>query len=606
MHKKWLSLDERIELALNYHLTRSLDRRPVARGTLLEWLPYTKAYMGKHLVLMHAGPDLSDIPGRHLAAISLCLKNSPGALKRKTSLIGAAEHLLSYFAKRIGRSGKFFITGEELGVIDRPERIFYFSWDGKRKEPKGWYGKAGFEHNGGNICMVMEGLVRWYLVTGDRKAKETIARAIKGSISNTKSIRVGENWFIPNMMTPLVLYLEATGDEIVKKALDELADYFVSDICLKYFPDGMHTHGYGVGHLHLRMGTIAGFARYAKLTGRTDYLAAAERLFAANVVWGTEFGYMPERHVYSRGGSDSGNIWQPWVLPDGKKVDFSWFTRPRHGWDTCEICVTADAIDAAIVLAESGYEEYWDVAERYTNHLFRAQITDTSFFIEREKKHPPEILGATFENVREAVTGAFYSASTPTHAMLKQEYGKPFPGGGEGVREGAYYDMYTACCPGWGCRTLGLLRDKAVKEEGSRSEVNLPYDRKSANVEVRSFLPFEGKIRVRAVRPVELFVRIPDWVEHDRVEVRVSGKRRNRAEFKNSFSDYVRVGRLKAGEKAEVVYPLRREKKRYHMEYHPCLYEADWLGNYVTGMREIGVEEPEGENTLEGFGPLYP
>ncbi len=607
MKEETLSLDERIEIALNYHLTKALDRRAIARGTPLEGLPYTKAYMGKHLVLMHGYPDLMETPGRHLTALSLCLKDNPRA-QRITNVTRAAERQVSYIDSKINRQGKYVTTRAELDAINRPEQIFYESWDGKRVNPKGWYGKAGVEYNG-HLSILMEGLVRWYLLTGDRKARGAIDRAIRGRISNPESraIREGKGMVLPGMMTPITLYFQATGDGAAKEYLDILANYFVSDIYLKYFPDGVHAHGDGVGHLHCRMGGIAGLARYAKLTARADYLAAAEKLFAANVVWGTEFGYMPERHVYSsRGSSDSGNIWQPWVLPDGKKVDFSYFTRPRAGWDTCELCVTADAVDAAMVLAESGYEEYWDVAERYTNHLFRTQITDTSFFIEREKKHPPEVLGATFENFRESVTGGFYSSSTPTHAVPKQMYGRPLPGGRrEGVREGAYYDIYTECCPGWGCRTLGLLKDNVVKEEGSRSEVNLPYDRKTGNVEVRSFLPFEGKIIVMAVKPVELLIRIPDWVEHDRVEVRVNGRRRNRSEFKNPFSDYVRVGKLKAGERAEIVYPLRREKKRYHIEYHPCLYEADWLGNYVVGMKEIGVEEPEGENTLEGFGKLY-
>jgi hypothetical protein len=54
-----------------------------------------------------------------------------------------------------------------------------------------------------------------------------------------------------------------------------------------------------------------------------------------------------------------------------------------------------------------------------------------------------------------------------------------------------------------------------------------------------------------------------------------------------------------------VRYPLRREKKRYHIEYLPSLYEADWLGNYVMNLEEIGVERPEGDNGFEGIGKLY-
>ena len=273
-------------------------------------------------------------------------------------------------------------------------------------------------------------------------------------------------------------------------------------------------------------------------------------------------------------------------------VDFSHFTRPRSGWDTCEICVTADAIDAAMVLADGGYEHYWEVAERMVNHLFRAQIIDTAMLIDRETNHPREMIGATFENVREALRGAFSILSTPTHMFVRQQYGSIYlPDGREGVCEKDYYHVYTACCPGWGARTLGLLWKNTVTEEKNRVEVNLPFDRTTEKVEVKSHLPFEGKIDVKALKPVDLLVRIPDWVEHGRVEVSVNGKQRDKVEFKTPFSDYVRIGRLAAGERAELRYPLRKEKKRYHIEYHPSLYEADWLGNVVMGLEEIGVAE---------------
>ena len=89
------------------------------------------------------------------------------------------------------------------------------------------------------------------------------------------------------------------------------------------------------------------------------------------------------------------------------------------------------------------------------------------------------------------------------------------------------------------------------------------------------------------------------------MEVSINGKQRDKVEFKTPFSDYVRIGRLTTGDRAELRYPLRKEKKRYHIEYHPCLYEADWLGNYVMGLEEIGVARPEGDNTFEGIGKLY-
>ena len=615
MKQNWCSLNERIDLALN-HLTQGLDWRPIAKGTGLEGLPYTQAYMGRHLVMVHGYPDLMESPGRILTPLAILLEKNPKFSCNGITGIAAAERQAAYIISKINAKGQFVTNQAELDAISSPDQIFADQRrpDGTAEDIEkckvGWYGRAGIEYNG-HLSILMEGLIRWYLLTDDKKVKSAIDRAIAGRISDPKSpeIRAGKGMVLPGMMTPISLYYEATGDDAAKAYLDELADDFVRNVHLKYFPDGLHAHGDGVGHLHCRMGGIAGFARYAKLAGRMDYLAAAERLFAANLLWGTEFGYLPERHVYSHcgAGSDTGHIYQPWVLGDGKTVDFAHFTRPRNGWDTCEICVTADAIDAAMVLADGGYEHYWEVAERMVNHLFRAQITDTAMLLDREKNHPREMIGATFENVREILRGAFSITSTPTCMFGRQDYGGVYlPDGREGVCEKDFYTVHTVCCPGWGARTLGLLWKHTVKEDGGRVEVNLPFDRTTESVEVTSRFPFEGKIEVNASKSVDLLVRIPDWVEHGRVEIHVNGQRKDKVDFKNPFSDYVRVGRLKAGERAEVKYPLRKEKKRYHIEYHPCLYEADWLGNYVMNLEEIGVEKPEGDNTFEGIGKLYP
>ena len=615
MTQKYFSLNERMDLALS-HLTQGLDWRPIAKGTPLEGLPYTQAHMGRHLTMVHGYPELMECPGRYLTPLSILLEDNPDYSCKGITGVAAAERQAAYIISKINADGKFVTTQAELDAINSPDQIFadHHFPDGTaediEKGKAGWYGKAGIEYNG-HLSILMEGLVRWYLLSGDKKIKAAIDRAIVGRISDPKSpeIIAGKGMVLPGMMTPISLYFEATGDQAAKEYLDELADYFISDIHLKYFPDGLHSHGDGVGHLHCRMGGIAGFARYAKLTDRDDYLAAAEQLLAANLAWGTEFGYLPERHVYCHcgAGSDTGNIYQPWVLGDGETVDFSHFTRPRCGWDTCEICVTADAIDAAMVLADGGYEHYWEIAERMTNHLFRTQITDTSMLIESEKKHPPEILGATFENVRQALLGAFPITSTPTRLVARQQYGQIYtPDGCEGVCEKDFYTVHTACCPGWGTRTLGLLRNNIVKADGDCVEVNLPFDQTTEKVEVKSQLPFEGSIEIKALKPVDLLVRIPDWVEHARAEVSINNKRQDKVEFKNSFSDYIHVGRLKEGEQAKICYSLRKEKKRYYIDYHPCLYEADWLGNYVMGLEEIGIARPEGENTFEGIGELYP
>ncbi len=609
MKRTWMSLRERIDLALR-HLIKGLDRRPIVKGTALEGVPFCSISMGERLVRIHAVPDLFECPGRYLTALSLCIDSNPSYLVSGESALNTAEHLISYLDKRVNRQGKMEVTEREMSLIDSTDQVFLENPGSKEASSvaRGWWDAARGVIYDGHVLIPLEGLVRWYLRTGDGTTKKTIQRAIQGKMSDPASpeIQAGKGMVQPALILPLAMYYEATGDAATKSYLDEIAGYFLRKRYLEFFPDGKHCHGDGVGHLHSRFHGIAGFARYAKLTGRRDYLSAAEELLAVNTSYGAEFGWMPERHIFSyQSKSDSGTTYQPWAVGAGQTIDFYHYARPRHGWDTCEICVTADAIEAAIFLAQCGYEKYWDIAERYLNHVFESQIRDDSFIVERERGGMDEKIGATFKNVRDDILGGFLSYTSPTWAVSRRQYPRMRRDGREGVCEGKYYGVGVACCHGWGARTLGLIWHNIVTEDGNKVEVNFPFDRKTEKVEVKSGLPFSGKISVKVLKPVELFVRIPDWVEHSSVEIRLNRKRQDTIEFKNSFSDYVKFGKLKPGDKVEVRYPLRVEKKRYHIEYHPCLYEANWLGNYVLGMKEIAVSKGQGEELFTGIGDLY-
>lgn len=607
--KRWLSLQEKIDLAL-HHLTTALDWRPVTKGTILEGLPFCLSYMGDQLTELHCPPDFFDCPGRYLVALSVCLDSNPSYSNGRVSGDDAARHLVGHFSRMVNQDGKGEILKEWLSRIDSPDQVFADPVNVRRAKSlsKGWWDSGRGIIYDGHVSISLEGLVRWFRRTGDPDAKATIDRSVRGRISdpNDPMISQGKSMVLPGIMTPLTIYYETTGDESTKAYLDDVASAFLEKGYLESFPDGTHSDGFGVGHLHSRLGGLAGFIRYSRLIGRADYIAAAEALVRANTSYGTEFGWMPERRVsYYTSVGESGVTYQAWAVEPGSTIDFTHYARPRSGWDTCEICVTADAIDCAIELAKCGYEQYWDIAERYLNHLFEGQITDDSFLIDRHTKDMPEMFGAKFEGVAEDLIGSYLSFSSPTWATARQHFGRQLPDGREGTREGRHYGLGVACCHGFGARSLGLVWHHIVTEEGNQVEVNFPFDRKTDKVEVKSHLPFTGHIRVTALKPIDLFVRIPDWVNHAWVDLRINGKKVDKVEFKNSFSDYVKVGKLKESDVVDVCYPLRKEKKRYHIEYHPCIYEAEWLGNYVMGMEEIKLARGQGDLAFTGIGKLY-
>ena len=69
---------------------------------------------------------------------------------------------------------------------------------------------------------------------------------------------------------------------------------------------------------------------------------------------------------------------------------FGWF--PEFvGMQACETCCITDMIDLAIMLAEAGWEEYWDDAARYgRNHLVESQFSDLGWLDQLPTKSEQE------------------------------------------------------------------------------------------------------------------------------------------------------------------------------------------------------------------------
>jgi len=598
----WHPLDVRVRMGMD-HVADALDRRDVVRGTIFEGLPFFEWYMGDHVFAHHEICDFFDISGRYLTALSHCLgiMKDSGLNLRKYE--GAAASLARYLLGRIDARGHFFLKPGDFGFPFSRQTHFAARREGTEKTWTATYMLNAT--NDGHMSMSLEGLVRFWLLTGDGEVKEGIDRLIRGRFLDPKGAAVisGKAFILPGMLTPLIAYYRVTGDAETRRYIEAVAEHFITQRYLDLFPDGKHGHGDGVGHLHSRLGAIVGFARYAELIGNREYLEAAEELFRVNTSYGTEFGWMPERHLFA----GRKLVDKMWLVQRASGHELWKFTRPRPGWDTCEICVTADAIDGAMFFAKAGFEGWWDIGERYLNHLCASQVTDPSCLVERKTKAPADSVGAVFDGARELARGGFMSWNTPYWMLTDKTAVRMLPDGRESLKHSRLNYWGVACCHGWGIRTLALVWEHATSRIRNTLCVNLPISKETDYVQVRSHLPGRGQIEIRPKILADVQARIPDWVEHQEVKVEVAGRTVPRVEFKTPFSDFIKVGRAKPGETIVVSHPLRQERKRYRIEFHDVAYEAHWLGNTVVDMKLIGEEPKEGyESFAKGTGRLYP
>ncbi len=104
------------------------------------------------------------------------------------------------------------------------------------------------------------------------------------------------------------------------------------------------------GHVHSRLGTALGVLKLGILQENTEWQAWAKRVFD----WSMD-------HVAS---------------------SFGWVSERAHGPEGgSETCAITDALEIAITLAEHGWPEYRDLAERIVeNHLIESQCPETGGF----------------------------------------------------------------------------------------------------------------------------------------------------------------------------------------------------------------------------------
>lgn len=393
---------------------------------------------------------------------------------------------------------------------------------------------------------VLFGLVSWYLESGSLEMERYLDNLVSGlwQIAAKKDdycyypleayssggwdenypVKFGLDKFVKadpcheggRQILPLVKYYELTESQTALLLAQGLASYVmhyseVFEADGSYLEKRSRVHG----HVHSRLATAAGILKLGLVTEKQELVKWAKRVYDWTLqTLSSTFGWVPE-------------------VADNFE----------HGSEGCAI---TDAIEIAIMLAQAGFEDYWNVAERFArNHLLENQCPKT---------------------------GGFSCHSMPNDFCWN--------------RDGVIEHEVSGCCSPAGVRALFLVWDHIVTRAGDWVKVNFALNRSTKWVEVQSLLPHKGEMKLVVKDAPNLAVRVPDWVDKSKVEVFLNGKLRSFDWTKN----FVRLFGLKQNDEVVVKYPLRRLTLAEDLFGHK--FDVSWRGDTVIAISPTGAHEP--------------
>ena len=282
------------------------------------------------------------------------------------------------------------------------------------------------------------------------------------------------------------------------------------------------------GHLHAWMDTFSGIIRCSRAGHALDHGYVATRC----------------RKLYE------------WVRAT-QTSPFGWVA-DSVGAKTCETDTITSAIRLALELVKEGHPEYWNDIERFV----RNQLVENQF-------HTVSGLGIRERQTEEGLRGCFESWAHPNDLV----------GVDDGDIEG--------CCINGGIRGLFLAYQNAIVRERDLIRVNLLLSAGTPDLEVSSYLPFEGRLDLSPRSPLPLLIRIPDWLSAG--SIRVAGGRDLRP-AEEEGGHYLRLDGISAGSKIVLRFE-QPERHRTHTvagEEYRCL----WRGDTVLEMLPEGKRYP--------------
>ena len=231
-----------------------------------------------------------------------------------------------------------------------------------------------------------------------------------------------------------------------------------------------------------------------------------------------------------------------------------------------EGCVIADMTAVAVKLTQLDRgEQYWDDVDRYVRntlaaiqrtHPGYAEAVFTKLWEEGKVKRAPVEFSQLTDHVPQRLVGSFGNSTTPNDIF--------------------HSTSFDSCCSGNCARALYYAWESILNYEKSRGElkVNLMLNRTSPWADVNSYLPYSGRVEIKAKRPLtSLKVRAANWVDKPQVACRVGGETR-RIAWKGN---YLEAGSVNPGQTVTLEFPI--QERREKLESFEHRYDAVFRGN---------------------------
>ncbi len=352
--------------------------------------------------------------------------------------------------------------------------------------PPGWVD----EHSQREILLALACLVRWrqsqwaaeqgaMLVEAlDRYIKEDghwdyptmIELAREGGLqvdSNTpgtrerKGVRLTES--TGRALEGLLDFHAATGNAASLRLADRFARFFLE---FATCADGSVPESDFL-HTHSLLGTYRGLLTYGRMTHQQEYVERVARTYAQTV-----------RTAVKR----SGFISHDWKL-DTKG----------------ETASPGDAAQLALWLAQLGYSEYLDDAERIVRcRILPSQITEPLGLTALAYSDKDE---CDFEDLDARTVGAF-------GGMHRHPHGEAWP-----TTDITAADLHTLCD----------IYNNIVERTAQGLRVNFHFDYEDSDLRITSTRSDDMQLKIRAQKAEPLYVRIPTWISPESVVLRIDG-----------------------------------------------------------------------------------
>ena len=301
-----------------------------------------------------------------------------------------------------------------------------------------------------------------------------------------------------------------------------------------YAPDGAFWSSPGdslMAHFHAHARGLLAMQEYAETAGDQEVMEFALRGFE----WARNLGANIRRVSY--------DIVR---TPGGELIGYfpEWTDSPV--WEQAEICEVSDMVALALRLSEAGVGDYWDDADRWIrNMLVEGQLLSIDWIHRLQEAGEPSPVGPyeSAERVPERSLGGFAS-----HTSANDWAGEA--------------PVIAQCCTANGAKALYWAWERILRHRDGRLRVNLLLNRASPWADVVSSVPYQGRVDVQVKQPLDLSVRIPEWVTRGQTRCQVNGTGRD----VDWDGRYAHVGSVEPGDVATLTFPIFERTDVVHIE----------------------------------------